>query len=111
MQSRLERLSASLADELAAPMRIGIGMHAGVAIVGTMGPPAEPIHSAIGDNINIAARFEGMTKIYRCVLVVSADTLRHAGVDAKDAPLHQVRVRGRNERVAVYAVADPRTLL
>jgi adenylate cyclase len=111
MQSRLERLCASLADELAAPMRIGIGMHAGVAIVGTMGPPAEPIHSAIGDNINIAARFEGMTKIYRCVLVVSADTLRHAGADAKDSPLHQVRVRGRSERVAVYAVADPRTLL
>jgi adenylate cyclase len=110
MQSRIERLSASLADELAVPLRIGIGMHAGVAIVGTMGPPAEPIHSAIGDNINIAARFEGITKIYRCVLVVSADTLRHAGIDAKDAPLHQVRVRGRTERVAVYAVADPRAL-
>jgi len=111
MQARIERLSASLADELAEPMRIGIGLHAGVAIVGTMGPPAEPIHSAIGDNINIAARFEGMTKIYRCVLVVSAETLRHAGADAKDSPLHHVRVRGRNERVDVYAVADPRTLL
>lgn len=111
MQSRIERLSASLADELAAPLRIGIGMHAGVAIVGTLGPPAEPIHSAIGDNINIAARFEGMTKIYRCVLVVSADTLKHAGVEPKDSPLHQVRVRGRNERVAVYAVADPRALI
>ena len=111
MQRRIEALSASLADELAEPMRIGIGMHAGVAIVGTMGPPAEPIHSAIGDNINIAARFEGMTKIYRCVLVVSAETLRQAGVEPKDAPLHQVRVRGRSERVAVYAVADPRALL
>jgi len=110
MQRRIERLSASLADELAEPMRIGIGMHAGVAIVGTLGPPAEPIHSAIGDNINIAARFEGMTKIYRCVLVVSAETLRQAGVEPKDSPLHQVRVRGRNERVAVYAVADPRAL-
>ena len=110
MQRRIERLSASLADELAAPMRIGIGMHAGVAIVGTMGPPAEPIHSAIGDNINIAARFEGMTKIYRCVLVVSAEKLRQAGIGAKDSPLHHVRVRGRNERVDVYAVADPRTL-
>jgi adenylate cyclase len=111
MQARIERLSASLADELAEPMRIGIGLHAGVAIVGTLGPPAEPIHSAIGDNINIAARFEGMTKIYRCVLVVSAETLRQAGVEPKDSPLHQVRVRGRNERVAVYAVADPRALL
>ena len=111
MQRRLEGLSANLADELAEPMRIGIGMHAGVAIVGTMGPPAEPIHSAIGDNINIAARFEGMTKIYQCVLVVSAETLKQAGVEPKDSPLHHVRVRGRNERVDVYAVADPRTLV
>jgi adenylate cyclase len=111
MQRRIEGLSASLADELAEPMRIGIGVHSGVAIVGTMGPPAEPIHSAIGDTINIAARFEGMTKSYQCVLVVSAETLRHAGVEPKDSPLHQVRVRGRSERVAVYAVADPRALL
>jgi len=110
MQRRIDELSRSLADELAEPLRIGIGMHAGVAIVGTMGPPAAPIHSAIGDNINIAARFEGMTKAYQCVLVVSAETLRLAGVDAKGAPLHHVRVRGRNERVSVYAVNDPRAL-
>ena len=110
MQERIERLSASLAAELAEPMRIGIGMNSGVAIVGTMGPPAAPIHSAIGDTVNIAARFEGMTKIYHCVLAVSAETLRHAGVDPKDSPLHHVRVRGRAERVSVYAVADPRTL-
>lgn len=110
MQERIERLSASLAAELAEPMRIGIGMNSGVAIVGTMGPPAAPIHSAIGDTVNIAARFEGMTKIYRCVLVVSADTLRQAGLAPKDSPLHHVRVRGRAERVSVYAVADPRTL-
>ena len=111
MQERIERLSASLAAELAEPMRIGIGMNSGVAIVGTMGPPAAPIHSAIGDNVNIAARFEGMTKIYGCVLVVSAETLKNAGVDPKDSPLHHVRVRGRKERVDVYAVADPRTLV
>ena len=110
MQEKIERLSASLAAELAEPMRIGIGMNSGVAIVGTMGPPAAPIHSAIGDTVNIAARFEGMTKSYRCVLVVSADTLRQAGVEPNDSPLHHVRVRGRNERVDVYAVADPRKL-
>jgi adenylate cyclase len=110
MQRRIERLSRSLAAELAEPLRIGIGMHAGVAIVGTMGPPDAPIHSAIGDTVNIAARFEGMTKAYHCVLVVSAETLAQAGVEPKDAPLHRVRVRGRNERVNVYAIADPRSL-
>lgn len=111
MQRRMDALNASLADDLAEPLRIGIGVHAGVAIVGTMGPPDAPIHSAIGDNINIAARLEGMTKAYRCTLVVSEDTLRAAGVDPRGAPLHRVRVRGRNERLNVYAVDDPRSLV
>src|SRR5882762_3873051 len=110
MQRRVEALSQNLAADLAAPLRIGIGAHAGVAIVGTMGPPEAPIYSAIGDNVNIAARFEGMTKAYSCVLVVSADTLAHAGLDPRGAPVHRVKVRGRSERVTVYAVADPRSL-
>ena len=110
MQRRIEQLNRSLAAELAEPLRIGIGIHAGVAIVGTMGPPEAPIHSAIGDNINIAARFEGMTKAYACVLVVSADTLAQAGVEPRGAPVHRVRVRGRKERVTVYAVPEPRDL-
>src|SRR3954470_16466198 len=110
MQRRVEVLSRSLSAELTEPLKIGIGAHAGVAIVGTMGPPEAPIYSAIGDNINIAARFEGMTKAYHCVMVVSADTLAHAALDPRGAPVHRVRVRGRDERLTVYAVADPRTL-
>jgi len=110
MQRRVEVLSGNLAAELAEPLRIGIGAHAGVAIVGTMGPPDAPIYSAIGDNVNIAARFEGMTKAYGCVMVVSADTLKHAGIDPRGAPEHHVKVRGRQERVTVYAVTDPREL-
>src|SRR6185436_10862765 len=110
MQRRVEILSKSLSAELAEPLRIGIGAHAGVAIVGTMGPPDAPIYSAIGDNVNIAARFEGMTKAYACVMVVSADTLTHAGLDPRGSTLHRVRVRGRTERLDVYAVNDPRDL-
>jgi adenylate cyclase len=110
MQRRVEVLSRNLAADLAEPLKIGIGAHAGVAIVGTMGPPEAPIYSAIGDNINIAARFEGMTKAYSCVMVVSADTLAHAGLDPRGAPVHRVKIRGRSERMTVYAVADPRSL-
>jgi len=111
MQARIERLNQSLADELEEPLRIGIGIHAGVAIVGTMGPPDAPIYSAIGDMVNTAARLEDMTKAYGCTLVASAEVLRQAGIEPGDAPEHQVRVRGKTERLAVYAVADPRTLI
>jgi adenylate cyclase len=110
MQTRIEGLNRTLADDLSAPLRIGIGVHAGVAIVGTMGPPDAPIYSAIGDMVNTAARLENMTKAYDSVLVISEHALREAGVHPGDSPKHQVRVRGKTERVAVYAVRDPRTL-
>ena len=111
MQARMEKLNLALAADLEAPLRIGIGIHAGVAIVGTMGPPEAPIYSAIGDMVNTAARLENMTKAFGCTLVVSDVALREAGLEAGNAALHQVRVRGRNERLAVYAIEDPRTLL
>ena len=111
MQERIENLSRSLADDLQAPLRIGIGIHAGIAIVGTLGPPQAPIHSAIGDMVNTAARFEDMTKAFGCTMVISEEALRHAGVEPGDAPQHQVRVRGKTERLTVYAVQDPRALV
>jgi len=52
-----------------------------------------------------------MTKAYGCVLVISAEALQQAGIEAGKAALHQVRVRGKTERLAVYAVMDPRTLI
>ena len=111
MQVRIEKLNRTLAADLEAPLRIGIGIHAGVAIVGTMGPPDAPIYSAIGDMVNTAARLEGMTKAYGCVLVISAEALQQAGMEPREAQMHQVRVRGKTERLAVYAVDDPRKLV
>jgi adenylate cyclase len=86
-----------------------------VAIVGTRGPPDAPIYSAIGDMVNTAARLENMTKAFDCVLVITEQALKEAGVApaqlADASRKHQVRVRGKTERIAVYAVPDPRTLL
>jgi len=111
MHERIDRLNRALAADLQEPLRIGIGIHAGVAIVGTLGPPDEPIYSAIGDMVNTAARLENMTKAFGCGLVVSDVVLREAGIQPGDAAPRQVRVRGKTERLSVYAVPDPRTLI
>ncbi len=107
MNRRLMALNERLAVELREPLRIGIGIHCGEAIVGTMGPPASPNFSAIGDNINIAARLETLTRDYDCTLLVSAVTAQCAGVDLSRFPTHQAKVRGRGEPVDVYAITDP----
>ena len=110
MAERMDRLNRQLKGELSEPLRMGIGIHAGDAIVGTMGPPASPILSAIGDNINIAARLEAKTKDFDCGLVVSQYAVEQAGVELGDLPLRETDVRGRLEPLAVYAIDDPRTV-
>jgi len=110
MHSRMALLNQRLAAELDAPLRIGIGIHGGEAIVGTMGPPASPNYSAIGDNINIAARLEQQCKAYQATLVVSETVAFEAGVDLSHWAKYSMDVRGRQEPISVYATADPSEL-
>ena len=110
MTHRLSTLNARLEDELGEPLRIGIGIHCGDAIVGTMGPPKSPNLSAVGDNVNVAARLESEAKTLGCTLVVSTALTSAAGVDLSTHPLHEAELRGRGESVSVYAIDDPREI-
>ena len=110
MARRLSSLNARLEGELAQPLRVGIGIHCGDAIVGTMGPPNSPNLSAVGDNVNVAARLESQSKSLGCTLVVSTALASSAGVDFSAHPLHEAELRGRGESVPVYAIDDPQEL-
>ena len=110
MARRLSSLNARLEGELAEPLRVGIGIHCGDAIVGTMGPPKSPNLSAVGDNVNIAARLESETKTHGCTLIVSTALTRAAGVDLSTHPVHEAELRGRGGCVQVHAIDDPREL-
>ncbi len=101
---RLERINAALASELREPLRAGISIHAGEAIVGTMGPPAHPILSALGDTVNVAARLEAETKAHGCALVVSSACADAAEVDLAGFPEFTVRVRGRDQPVSYFVI-------
>jgi adenylate cyclase len=106
MFQRLDELNDRLREELGHDLEIGIGIHAGEAIVGSMGPPQTPIVSALGDNVNIAARLEAQTKELGAPLVVSARTAAYAGVDLSAFPLHNIHVKGRDQPLDVYGVDD-----
>ena len=103
---RLAQINAALTSELRDPLRVGISIHAGEAIVGTMGPPANPIISALGDTVNVAARLEAETKRHNCALIVSVACARASGIDLSQFPEHTVDVRGRSQQVSYYAIAD-----
>lgn len=111
MLRRMDELNEWLASELDQPLRVGIGLHCGDAIVGTMGPPDAPTVSALGDTINITARLEALTKEYRTSLVVSEDALLRAGIPVAGLPQHLVQVRGRRKPLKILVVDDPASLV
>jgi adenylate cyclase len=109
MFRRVEQLNRQLQVEFGESVKMGIGIHGGEAIVGTMGPPKTPLLTAVGDNINIAARLEAQTKALQCDLIVSADTLARESIPFAEAASLEIELRGRRDRVRVCSF-DSNTL-
>jgi adenylate cyclase len=106
MVERVNLLSRNLAEDLAEPLRIGIGIHCGPAIVGRMGYGTSIHVTAIGDTVNVASRLQDLTKEYQCQLVISEEVARQSGLDIANLPRHELTVRNRREALAIFAVED-----
>ena len=104
MLARLGDLNHQLRGELSRPLRIGIGIHYGEAIVGAMGPPRSQIITAIGDTVNTCARLESLTKDHDCVVIISQRAAELAGLDVEGRELLQAAVKGRSAPVQFYAL-------
>jgi len=110
MVEGLASLSAELAGDLPAPLRIGIGIHAGAAVVGRMGWGQSFYLTAVGDTVHVAARLEQATKDYHAELVVSEDVGRYAGIDLSAFRRDDLAVRNRAGRVPVRVITRVREL-
>jgi len=110
MALALDDLNEAMSGDLDQPLRIGIGLHSGPAIVGEMGYDRAASLTAIGDTVNTASRLESLTKDFKVELVVSQELVDRAGIDLSAAPLHEVDIRGRQGTLAVRAVLHARDL-
>jgi adenylate cyclase len=90
------------------PIQIGVGVHTGPVIIGTVGVETRMDLTVLGDSVNIAARLESLNKIYDSSIIVSAHT-RRLLLDYDEfqwRELDCMRVKGRGEPLIVYEVFD-----
>jgi adenylate cyclase len=106
MAESVARLSATMASELDEPLRIGIGIHTGPAVVGRMGYGDTVYLTAVGDTVHVASRFQELTKQYQAQLVISEQVAARAGLDVAAFPRHEIAVRNRREPLAIRVIAD-----
>lgn len=106
MLSRLAQLNRRLDGELAEPLRIGIGIHSGVAIIGSLGPPQARNRGALGDTVNTAARLESLCKDYDSPLILSKQAADLAGLTAPAVSVMSILVKGKERPVEFFALSE-----
>ncbi|MFO1272475.1 MAG: CHASE2 domain-containing protein [Rubrivivax sp.] len=102
----LPSINAALQSSGQPPLKVGLGLACGEAVVGHVGASTRHAYGAVGDCVNVASRLEGLTNERGHVLLMS-DALRRALADAEGVqPLGEAALKGHSP-VAIHAWDPP----
>ncbi|MCK9398890.1 MAG: HAMP domain-containing protein [Bacteroidales bacterium] len=86
----------------------GVGIHTGLLMLGIIGGEGRMDGTVISDAVNLAARLEGLTKVYGGSIIITEDTL----IKLNDPSQYQfrfldvVKVKGKKEAIYIFEIMD-----
>jgi len=102
MQDAIAKLREQLKAQGLPEIRMRIGIHSCTAVVGNLGSEDRFDYTAIGDGVNLAARLEGVNKLYGTGILVSGETASRLGGAIRLRPVDRVIVKGKTEPVEIF---------
>jgi adenylate cyclase len=105
MLKAVEQLNPSLELLYNQGLRIGIGVHYGYVVIGTIGDPKDPKVTAIGDAVNLASRVESANKQLGTTFLISADAFQAVQEQIRVSQCFQVPLAGKSGEYCLYEVA------
>jgi len=108
MLQELAVFNAERQDQDFPPLQIGVGLHTGMLMLGTIGESERMEGTVISDAVNTAARMEGLTKLYGANLIISEQTFQELSEPDKYVLRHlgQVKVKGKSQVTGIYEVLE-----
>ena len=110
MLQTLADLNARWAQEgrLSEHFEIGIGINSGEVFVGLLGSEQRVSYTIIGDNVNLAARIQDLTKVYSWPIIISENTYQLIQDEFEVEFIERTLVRGKTESVNIYKILGPK---
>lgn len=102
MLEKLKLLNLDLNNQGHDSLKIGIGIQTGDVIVGNIGSEKRLDYTVIGDNVNTASRFEGLTKQYGVEILIGENTYQLVKDKYLCRILDLVQAKGKSNAVRVY---------
>jgi adenylate cyclase len=109
MRHRLHEFNCRRYADNKPRINIGIGINSDTVISGNIGSSKRMEFTAIGDGVNLGSRLESVSKYYGCDIIISDKTYNPCKEKVWARELDYIRVKGRNEPVAIYELVGLRT--
>lgn len=108
MHDMLQRFNAQFIDGIFPEIRIGIGIHTGRIMLGTIGEVRRMENTVISDTVNAASRIESMTKKLAAGILLSGEALAQIPKDDYVVRLVDVaQPRGKTQTLEIYELLNP----
>jgi len=108
MHERLAQINEEFRQASFPIIRIGIGLHSGSVMAGSLGGARRLNYSVVGDTVNIAARLESLNKEVTRErpynILVSRQTFAMASRQFLAEPVANIQLRGRQETTQIYTI-------
>jgi adenylate cyclase len=108
MQAKLKQLNKRLFFQGKPLIKIGIGIHTGLVMAGSLGGSRRLNYSVVGDTVNVAARLESMNKKITVHnpynLLVSKATYHYVNDYYEAKSIGATKLKGREKKLSVYLI-------
>jgi adenylate cyclase len=106
MRRQLEVFNQERIAKGEVPLDMGVGINTGDVIYGNIGSEKKRDATLIGDNVNLASRMEGLTKVYGSPILITESTCEQISAEIPCRIIDMVRVVGKKTGIRIYEPLD-----